>query len=508
VVVEPAALAVPEIGKVEFELGTMFVPENRSEANSRVIGVGFARFRSVHETGGPPMFFLPGGPGSSFLADLKEGNPRLGRIMADISRFRGVGDVICVDQRGFSERGDTLKFKVTTPGEPLDEPASLSRSIDAFTQVARAATAEFSEKGIDLRGYTVKECADDVNDIRKALGYEQIMLVGGSFGSQWSFAVMRRHPEIVARALLGGVEPLDCGYDMPSHILAAVQRMWWEAEQDERLKPYLPPGGLMAAARAVIERLEREPLRVELKGVKDSKTGEPITIVLGPGDFQQKVMLRGPADGPASLLAIYHGQYDAWAFAAITGRRSRATEGPIISVLIDSSLGVSQRRRFLLEADPATRYLGPWNFARYIATADIWPSPDVGDEFRNEIVCPIPVVFVHGDWDTQTPIENTFQVAPYFPNSHVLIVERGGHGAMNQITQALPDTAATLLDFLKTGSSTALPTRVTLPLPRFNVPTFPAPSKTEKEASETPRNRVENAQFFSNSRQRHHRIHP
>jgi hypothetical protein len=55
----------------------------------------------------------------------------------------------------------------------------------------------------------------------------------------------------------------------------------------------------MAAARAVVERLECEPLRVELKGVKDSKTGEPITIVLGPGDFQQQVMLRGPADGPA-----------------------------------------------------------------------------------------------------------------------------------------------------------------------------------------------------------------
>jgi hypothetical protein len=94
-------------------------------------------------------------------------------------------------------------------------------------------------------------------------------------------------------------------------------------------------------------------------------------------------------------------------------------------------------------------------------------------------------VFVHGDWDTQTPIENTFQVAPYFPNSHVLIVERGGHGAMNQITQTLPDTAAALLDFLKTGSSTPLPTRVTLPPQRFNVPTFPAPSKTEKTAFQT-----------------------
>jgi hypothetical protein len=82
-------------------------------------------------------------------------------------------------------------------------------------------------------------------------------------------------------------------------------------------------------------------------------------------------------------------------------------------VLIDSSLGVTPRRRFLLETDPATRFLGQWNFARYLATSDILPSPDVGDDFRNEISCPIPAVFVHGDWDTQTPIENTFQATRF-----------------------------------------------------------------------------------------------
>src|SRR5207344_3628879 len=99
-------------------------------------------------------------------------------------------------------------------------------------ELAKAAVADLKAKGIDPRGYTVKECADDVADLRKALGYQQITLVGTSFGSQWSFAIMRRHPEIVARALLSGVEPLDYGYDMPSHVVAGLQRMWWEDEED------------------------------------------------------------------------------------------------------------------------------------------------------------------------------------------------------------------------------------------------------------------------------------
>lgn len=182
----------------------------------------------------------------------------------ELERFLPIADVVLVDQRGYSERGNVLKYRYQTASEPLDQPARLERSTRNFAAMARAAVAEFREKGVDLRGYTVKECADDVNDLRRVLKYERITLVGGSFGSQWGFAVMRRHPDRVARALLTGVEPLDCGYDMPSHVLAAMQRIWWEAEQDERLKPYLPPGGLTAALREVLDRLLREPVRVTL----------------------------------------------------------------------------------------------------------------------------------------------------------------------------------------------------------------------------------------------------
>ena len=79
---------------------------------------------------------------------------------------------------------------------------------------------------------------------------------------------MRRHPEIVARALLMGVEPLNFGYDMPSHVLAAERRMWREAEKDPQLKPYLPAGGLMAAASEVLRRLERHSVKVKVKNKK------------------------------------------------------------------------------------------------------------------------------------------------------------------------------------------------------------------------------------------------
>jgi pimeloyl-ACP methyl ester carboxylesterase len=474
IILEPTSLTSPE-GKVEFELGTLYVPENRAEAKSRIIGVGFARFKALEQTGTPPMFSLPGGPGGSYLLDLKQGSPRLAGSLKTVAELRRFGDVVFVDQRGYSERGEILKFKHRTPDQPLDQPASITRSTAAFADFARAAVADLTGRGIDLRGYTVKECADDVNDLRKALGYEQICLVGGSFGSQWSFAVMRRHPDIVARALLAGVEPLDYGYDMPSHVLAAVQRMWWEAEKDPRLQPYLPPGGLMGAAREVLRRLERNPAKVMLKTVKDA-SGEPATITLGHEDFQRDAFGRGAA-GPAFVLAIYYERYDPWAAEVWLRRRGRQVEQPLLGPLIDTSLGVTPRRQYLLRTDPATEFLGHWNFDSYMATADVWPSPDVGDDFRTEVVSRTPVVLIHGDWDTQTPLENTLNIAPYFPNSHVLIVERGGHGAMNQIGQHLPDVREALTAFLKTGKTADLPARVTVPPPNFPLPSFDPPQR-------------------------------
>src|SRR6266480_5856276 len=473
IIIEPASLTTPTGETIAFELGTLYVPENRSDPKARIIGVGFARFRPRHPTGVPPTFLLDGGPGASFLEGLRPGNNKHARLGIDL--YLGIGDVVFIDQRGFSERGDVLKFKYRTIRRPLDQPTSIARESAGYAVMSRAAVDAFSRKGFDLRGYDVKECAEDVNNLRKALGYDQIILVGQSFGSQWSFAVMRCHPEIVARALLMGVEPLDFGYDMPSHVLAGVQRMWWEAEKDPQLKPYMPTGGLMAAAREVLQRLEKAPVKVS---VKKEKTGDEMTITLGKGDFQRTLNQEKGGTDPAFILSLYYRHYDEWARSALDFRQPRDAEEAIIGPLIDTSLGVTPQREYLLRNDPAAALLGQWDFDSYLATAGIWPSKDVGDEFRNEIISQIPVVFVEGDWDTSKPIENTLSVAPYFMNGRVLIVEHGKHFALKQMVEDSPEIVTALMEFVRSGKTNNLPARMTLPVPKFQVPKFPPPNKS------------------------------
>ena len=288
-----------------------------------------------------------------------------------------------IEQRGYTLRGDRLTLP--QPAAPLDRPYSVGDYEQAILDAARHAQAAYPDH--DLSGYSITNIADDANDLRRALGYDHISLLGASFGSQWAFAIMRRHPEQVSRAVLSAVEPLDDGYDMPSQVYAVLQRI----------------------AFAIAGRQ------------------------------------------PGSLTLI----------------------GP----LIDTGLGVSPARRHQLETDPAIAWLGRWNFSAYLGAADIWQTPDAGDTFRLPVVNDIPVVFVQGDWDASTPMDNTLSIAPWFRRSHTLIVHRGQHNGAIRLLRDDPAAQDAVFDFLRTGRTDGLPVTTSLEAGPFAVPGFPAPAK-------------------------------
>jgi pimeloyl-ACP methyl ester carboxylesterase len=463
-----SGIATTDAGEaIPYELGTLFVPENRTVPGSRLIGVGFARIRAAQPTGAPPIFILTGGPGSSVLDTLTSSDAASLRLLGIWAQYRTAGDVVVVDQRGFSTRGDVLRF--TPSAEPLDKPYSRALGAEHLVKQAHAAVAAHPDK--DLSGYTIVQCAEDVNDLRQALGYRQVTLYGASFGSQWGFAVMRLHPDTVKRAVLTDVEPLNSGYDMPSHVYSALQRIAWDADRDAGLAPYLPRGGVMAALRAVRERFAKGPIKVT---VKEEKGGRAQTVVLGLEDFQG-ALLRSATSWPAFILSLYHRRHDDWAREVIEGRRNPRPQ-PLIGPLIDTSLGVTAEREHLLRTDAATDLLGTGGFNSYLASAAAWPTPDLGDAFRLPVPNPTPVLFLHGDWDTSTPIENLVDLLPYFPNSHTIRVHRGTHGDRKPLRAQHPQVWAQLIEFFKSGSTDGVPVDVTLSVPEFQRPPFPPPA--------------------------------
>lgn len=467
IVVEQGSVKLPTGETVPYEIGALYVPENRNRPDSRRISIGFARIKAPHPTGAPPIFWLPGGPGLSVLGAFTDQSEAARRRLSSWLAFGAAGDLVVIEQRGYTIRGEMLVE--TANASPLDEPASVKVDARAMQALARRAIAHNPDK--DLSGYTIQAFADDVDDLRRALGYDKISLFGGSFGSQWSLAVIRFHPDIVARAVLSSVEPLNNGFDMPSHVFAALQRIAFDADRDPGLAPWMPEGGMMEAVRALHRRFAAGPIRVTVR----SDTGKAQTVVLGAEDLQLALLAHTDEaeHWPASILSLYHGHYDEWARQTLEDRRASPVK--LIGPLADSSLGATAEREQLMRTDPAVDLLGPWNFEANLVSAPDWPTPDVGDAIRLPRVTPIPIVFVHGDWDTSTPIENTLGLLPYFPNGHAILVHRAGHdGAFYQLRES-PAAKQAIYDFLRTGETSGLPTEVTLAAPRFEAPSFAPP---------------------------------
>jgi alpha/beta hydrolase fold len=156
------------------EAGTLQAPESRRRPTARRVTIPYYRLRSASRTPGSPIFLLAGGPGSSWIDQLQnDENAR------EVAFYRTVADVVLFDQRG---AGHALP-KMTCPDiaelTGTDKPFDLADVRPAMRGLLVARRHRWQKEGVDLAAYNTVENAADINDLRQALGYRKVTLVGG-----------------------------------------------------------------------------------------------------------------------------------------------------------------------------------------------------------------------------------------------------------------------------------------------------------------------------------------
>ena len=174
--------------KEELRCGVYHVFENRRTRIGRKLPLKIIVIpaRHPHPDQGP-VFYMAGGPGESATE------------LADLVMSWGDSedhDVVLVDERGTGE-GHRLDCK--SPGSDDNLEAYLNGPFDAAA--ARTCREELSGQ-YDLSQYTTPNFADDVDEVRTAMGYDKINLNGGSFGTYAAQIYMRRHGDHVRTAYL------------------------------------------------------------------------------------------------------------------------------------------------------------------------------------------------------------------------------------------------------------------------------------------------------------------
>ncbi len=446
--------------------GWMFVPLNRTVESGDVIAVEFYRFprSQTADPAAPPIFILNGGPG---FPGLQQRLDRPGTLEREFHELLECSDVVVVGQRGIgSSKPNTLIEQQFEP-QPADQPWDESRAVADFLKVLSRERQYWIDQGVDLSGFNVLECAADVRDVASALGYKKITLMGGSFGSHWGMAIMRTHPELVARAVLNGMEGPDHTWDHPGWLWNVYKRVAREAEASGQLADSIPEGGLIKAIETLVDRAEQEPFTVTLdKG----STTESMVLIDG---HAMRRLARGYTGGlrswPANVIEMHNGDFDRAARMLLIRSRMRRRDYSTASYwMLDSGSGITAARRAEFESDPAMDIIGS-TFWQYSAGSPVWET-DLGDEFRQDFKTDIPTVIVHGTWDTSTPYENALELAPCFENRKFVTVQRGSHAALAEARRIDPEFRNAIMQFVASGDMSGLPDQLELPPARWARP--------------------------------------
>lgn len=432
---------------IEEELlcGKLTVFENRETRSGRTIDLNVVVLPALDPSRiEEPLFDMAGGPGvaATGAADFyaKEGK-----------EYRRHRDVVLVDQRGTGDSNPlTAAPRTRSPQDYLTEMYPVE-----YVKALRQAL----EQRADLTQYTTSIAMDDLDDIRAWLGYERINLFGLSYGTRAVLVYMRQHPDRVRSAILMGVVPTYL--KMPLYHSRAAKRamdlLLEECAGDAACHQAFPQ--LQHEWEEVLERLEREPARVEYSPPDKSAT---VTVEVQRDIFAEKLRNRMYSrDSARRIPLIIHqaaqGDFGPFLKEAIPADRSVPdfiADGMYLCVTCAEDVPFIDQNE-AAKANAGNPF-GNYRVEQQTRACSMWPQGKIPDGYHEPVSSDIPVLIFSGYMDPVTPPERGEEVASHLPNSKHVIIPHGAHGIEGLTNVECLDKL--MLEFLSKGNARDLDT--------------------------------------------------
>lgn len=395
--------------------GKYEVFEDRTASKGRKIPIKIVVYPATgSEKASDPLFYIPGGPGSSATEDAPY-------VAQDLATIRIKRDLVFVDQRG------------TGGSNPLNcelfDPKNLLSYLTHWNPPAAvAACRKELEKTSDLRLYVTSIAMDDLDEVRKALGYGKINLSGASYGTRAVMTYVKQHPMSVRSVHLHGVSPFDqfMPKEFPWHTQRALNGVLDECLANIECGTTFPD--IKKNERAVLETLKKGPVEVDV--VVDNK---PLKMKLLRDLAAEAVryMLyqsRGAGRVPLALNEASKGNFKPLAEAALFYRRvivATGATGLYLSVTCAEDLPFAKS---VGDRDPDLTFLGNYRLREQLEACAEWPQGKLRKNYDELVSSDVPALIYSGQWDPVTPPEYGARVGKLLPNSLHIVVPSGGHG--------------------------------------------------------------------------------
>jgi pimeloyl-ACP methyl ester carboxylesterase len=409
--------------KEELRCGIYNVFENRQTKKGRKLPlkIVFIPARHPHPDQGP-IFYMAGGPGEAAteLADLVMG-------WGDSDEH----DVVLVDERG---TGDGNRLDCQLRGSDDNLEAYLNGPFDPAA--ARVCRDEL-QKEHDLSQYTTPNFADDIDEVRAAMGYDKININAGSFGTYAAQIYMRRHGEHVRTAYLASLVTLS--ERVPLHHAEGAQRgldrLFQDCEEDAACHAAYPR--LREDFATVLNKLRERPVTTF---VKHPVTGAKTELHLTERAFADAVrvmMYHTPRDVPFLVEQAVAGDFSPFAEAGLRANHDIYSGGRMgLHYCITCNEFVSRIRPEEVESATRGSFLGSWRVRDQMAACEDWPKTELPPDYFEPFRLETPAVVVSGATDpTFTPNRN--EVKSLLPNAIQIVVPGAAHTPENDCTRAI-----------------------------------------------------------------------
>lgn len=406
------------------ECGTILLPENREHPEGKLIALPVVRFLSTSETPAEPIFWLNGGPGSSNISWWPNED-----VLA-------AHEVVLVGYRGIDGSSNmvckNMNQAIKGDGEDMLSDASLEIIGEGINECAQS----LIEEGYDLDQYTPVQVVEDFEDVRAALGYQQINLFGGSYGTRVAYYYGRLFPESIHRAVLIGTNP-DGGFVVtPDQLEPVYARYDQFAEQDPDFNPL--SGSLSQTIRQVVADAPDHWLFLPIN------KGE-LELVL----YIQMFFRQTSPQVFDAVLAAEQGDYSGLALLSNLGNfifPVMLSQGDFFAKGYSADLDPEIDYRTLL-TDPDSPLGSPLSYMLF-ANPGEWPAQRISAELREMQPVEMEALLINGGLDVITPPGNLDVYAAAFPNGNTLLFEEMGHVAdiTNLQAEAFTNLLLTYLD--------------------------------------------------------------
>jgi pimeloyl-ACP methyl ester carboxylesterase len=401
-------------GNIEGLCGTVSVWENRELKQGRRLALRVMVLPAL-QGGAPDAFFpLAGGPGQSAI----EAFPGAGYTSA----IRKDRDVVLVDQRG---TGGSAPMKcdlrdMTNAQQILGEEISAERLRACREQLAQTA---------DLTQYTTSIFADDLDEVRAALGYEKIDLFGGSYGTRAALVYLRLHENRVRTIGLEGV--VSPGYRMPLSFSRALQtsidqiiQRCAAAAPCEQSYP-----DLRKEFDELLARLDKEPVKADVT-VGDSK--QTVTISKGLFVSTLRPTLYVPEIITAFPLMIHKAYQGDWRIYTTLALQMRTAIDKSInrdmSLSVVCAEDVPGTTEAMISSETGGTYLGDYQMRQYQNYCKEWPQGHAPADFHAAIHSDVPALLISGALDPATSLAVSRETSRDLSKSQTVVLNNGTHG--------------------------------------------------------------------------------